>query len=223
MLARLPHVLLLLLSVAALRAQAPETAPGITVTPVLDNPTMAAVRLKLAPGAKEQPHTHPYPLLVIVLKAGEMEMHNGQVQSRRMRKAGDIEYVAAGVSHSAANGGAMPIEALAVSIKMEQPRGGTAPAAQAQPGVTRTPLLDRADIAVTRLEFEADVREPVHTHPYDLLFVPTAPGRLDVQVGDKKNVRGYGVGEAFFVPRNVPHAVANVGTSSLRLLSVRFK
>ena len=55
------------------------------------------------------------------------------------------------------------------------------------------------------------------------LNLPTAPGRLDVQVGDKKNVRGYAVGEAFFVPRNVPHALANVGTSSLRLLSIRFK
>ncbi len=223
MLARIPHLLLLLLSVAAVGAQTPETPAGISVTPVLDNATITAVRLKLAPGAKEQPHTHPYPLLVVVLKPGEMEMHNGDMHTKRVRNSGDIEYVAAGVSHNAGNVGAMPLEALAVSIKIDRASGAAAPARQAQPGVTRTPLLDKPDIAVTRLEFEADAREPVHTHPYDLLFVPTAPGRLDVQIGDKKNVRGYAVGEAFFVPRNVPHAVANVGTSSLRLLSVRFK
>lgn len=213
----------MLLSVAAVAAQTPTAPAGITVTPVLDNATATAVRLKLAPGAKEQPHTHPYPLLIVLLKTGEMEMHNGEVHTRRVRKSGDVEYVAAGVSHNASNVDAMPLEALAVSIKMERALGGTAPRSQGLPGVTRTPVLDKPEIVVTRLEFEAAVREPVHTHPYDLLLVPTAPGRLDVQVGDKKNVRGYAVGEAFFVPRNVPHALANVGTSSLRLLSIRFK
>jgi quercetin dioxygenase-like cupin family protein len=223
MLARLPHILSFSLSVAAVGAQTPVNPASMTVTPVLDNATVRAVRLTLAPGAREQPHTHANPLLVIVLTPGEMEMHNGDAHTRRVHKAGDLEYVAAGVSHNAGNVGTMPLEALAVSIKLERARGGTAPATQAQPGVTRTTVLDKADIAVTRLEFDAEVREPVHTHPYDLLVVPTSRARLDLQLGHKKDVRRFAVGEAFFVPRNIPHAVANVGTSSLRLLSIRFK
>ena len=191
--------------------------------PVLDNATVTAVRLKLAPGAKEQPHTHPYPMLVVVLTHGEMEMYNGDVHTKSPRKPGDLEYIGAGVSHHSGNVGAMPLEALVLAIKPDRVRGGTAPPAQALPGVTRTPMLDKPDVIVTRLEFEAEVREAVHTHPYDLLVVPTTPARLDVQIGDKKSVRGYAVGEAFFIPRNVPHAVANVGTSSFRLLSIRFK
>jgi len=190
---------------------------------VLDNATITAVRLKLAPGAKEQPHTHAYPMLVVVLTKGEMEMRNGEGHTKGARKVGDVEFVAAGVSHNAANVGAAPLEALVLAIKPERVRGGTAPPAQALPGVTRKPLLDNPDVKVTRLEFEAEVREAVHTHPYDLLVVPTTPARLDIQVGDKKHVRGYAIGEAIFIPRTVPHAVANVGTASFRILGIAIK
>jgi quercetin dioxygenase-like cupin family protein len=221
---RMPFLVVALMLGAGLPGgQAPAPPPGFTVKPLLDNATVTAVKLKLAPGAAEQPHTHPYPMLVIVLTPSEIAMHNGEAHTKGVRKPGDIDYVEAGVSHNAANAGTMPLEALVLAIKPDRMRGGAAPPAQATPGVTRTSVLDRPDVAVTRLEFEADVREPVHTHPYDLLIVPVTPARLDLQVGDRKDVHGYGVGEAIFVPRNVPHAVANVGTSSFRLLGIAFK
>lgn len=214
----------MLLSAAVPRAQAPTPPAGFTVAPVLDNATIRATRLKLAPGAKEQPHTHPSSMLVVMLTASEMEMKNGEKHTRGMRKVGEIEFIGAGVSHHAANVGAMPLEALVVTIKPERVRGGIAPPAlAAQPGVTRKPLLDNHDVTVTRLEFEAEVREPVHTHPYDLLIVPISSARLDMQLGHKKQVGRYAVGEAIFVPRGTAHAVANVGTASFRLLGIRIK
>ena len=211
------------MNAASLGAQAPALPPGFTVTPVLDNATLTAVRLKVAPGAKEQPHTHPYSMLVVVLTHGEMEMHNGEAHTRGLRKPGDLEFVSAGVSHNARNVGTAPLDALVIAIKPERVRGGAAPPRQAVPGITRKPMLDKPDLSVTRLEIDADVREPVHTHPYDLMVVPTMPGRLDVQVGDKKNVRAYTTGEMIFIPRNVPHAVANGGTTAVRVLAVVVK
>ncbi len=220
---RLPLAAALVLSAASLHAQGPAVPLGFTVTPVLDNATLTAVRLKMAPGAKEQPHTHQYPMLVVVLTHGEMEVHNGPAQTKGPRKPGDIEFIGAGVAHNAGNVGTTPLEALVLAIKPDRVRGGAAPPPQVLPGITRKPVLDKPDLAVTRLEVEADVREPVHTHPYDLVVVPTMPARLDVQVGDKKNVRGYTAGEMIFIPRNVPHAVANVGTTPFRLLGVIIK
>ena len=204
-------------------AQAPAPPPGFTVKPVLDNATVTAVRLKIAPGAKEQPHTHPYPMLVVVLTRSEMEMHNGETHTKSMRKPGDIEFVNTGVSHNAGNIGTTPLEALVLAIKPERVRGGAVSPRQAVPGIIRKPMLDKPDLSVTRLEIDADVREPVHTHPYDLAVVPTALDRLDVQVGDKKNVRAYAPGEMIFIPRNVPHAVANGGTTAIRLLAIVIK
>ena len=213
----------LLMQAGAPGAQAPAPPPGFTVKPVLDNATLAAVRLKIAPGAKEQPHTHPYPMLVVVLTPGEMEMHNGEARTKGMRKPGDVEFVNAGVSHNAGNSGTTPLEALVLAIKPDRVRGGAVSPRQAVPGIIRKPMFDKPDLSVTRLEIDADVREPVHTHPYDLAVVPTALDRLDVQVGDKKNVRAYAPGEIIFIPRNVPHAVANGGTTTIRLLAIVVK
>jgi quercetin dioxygenase-like cupin family protein len=204
-------------------AQAPAPPPGFTVKPVLDNATLTAIRLKIAPGAREQPHTHSYPMLVVVLTPSEMEIHNGDAHSKGLRKPGDLEFVGAGVSHNAGNPGPTPLEALVLAIKPDRVRGGPAPPRQAVPGIIRKPLLDKADLSVTRLEIDADVREPVHTHPYDLAVVPTTAGRLDVQVGDKKQVRAYMPGEMIFIPRNVPHTVANGGTTATRLLAIVIK
>jgi quercetin dioxygenase-like cupin family protein len=217
-------VLLIVLNAAVLAAQAPTLPAGFTVTRVLDNATISAVRLKLAPGAKEQPHTHPSSMLVIMLTASEMEMQNGEKHTKGLRKVGEIEFINSGVSHHAANAGATPLEALVVTLKPDRVRGGTAPpATAAQPGVTRKPLIDNQDLAVTRLEYEAEVREPVHTHPYDLLIVPISPARLDMQLGHKKQVGRYVAGDAIFVPRGTAHAVANVGTASFRILGIRIK
>jgi quercetin dioxygenase-like cupin family protein len=63
----------------------------------------------------------------------------------------------------------------------------------------------------------------VHTHAHDLVVIPITAARLDVQVGDKKNVRGYRIGEAIWIPRLTPHAVANAGTASMRILGVVVK
>jgi quercetin dioxygenase-like cupin family protein len=221
---RLVLVFILVINfLTALAAQTPAAPAGFTVTPVLENASVIAVRLKLAPGAREQPHTHAYAMLVVVLTAGEMEMHNGDAHTKGARHVGDVEFVNAGVSHHAANTGAAPLEALVLAIKPERVRGGTSTPAQASPGISRKTILDKPDVTVTQLEFEADVREPVHTHPYDLLVVATTPARLDVQLAGKKDVHGFAVGETIFIPRNTPHAVANAGTSSLRLLAVRLK
>jgi len=223
MVIRLGVVVALVLGVASLHAQAPALPPGFTITPVLDNATVGVIRLTLAPGAREQPHTHPYAMLVVFLNRAEVEMHNGAAQARGTRKIGEVEFVTPGTTHNAANVGMTTLDSLVLSLKTDRVRGGPRTPAQATPGVTRAPLLDNADVTITKLEFEPDVRESVHTHPYDLVVVPTTPARADIQIGDKKHVRSFAVGEAIWIPRLTPHALANGGTSSFRLLGIAIK
>ena len=202
--------------------QAP-AAPGVSTVSVLDNETTGVEHLVLAPGAREQPHTHAHPIVVIVLTRSDMEIHNGTSHTKGTQQPGHLEFVKAGTAHHTANVGTTPLHALVLSIKPDRPRGGIAPPAQATPGVTRTSLLDNAHVTVTKLEFEPDVREPLHTHPFDLLVVPTTASRVDMQIGDRKEMRGYMVGEAIFIHRGVPHAVANIGAASFRAVAVAFK
>jgi quercetin dioxygenase-like cupin family protein len=217
-----PKVLAVLV-LAASAARPAAQAPGVKVAPMLDNATVAVERVRLAPGAAQPPHTHVYAELLVILSRGELEMHAGAARSKEHRSPGDVEFVKAGVSHFGVNAGDGPLDVMTVAIKADRTHGGTSPLPQPMPGVTRKSVLDNAELSVTRFEFEPDAREPVPTHPYDLLVVPTTAARLDVQLGAKKEVRSYAVGEAIFVPRSVPHAVANVGTASFQVLGIAIK
>lgn len=196
--------------------------PGFTIEPVLDNTTVAIAKLGIAPGAREQPHTHPYPLLIVMTSRGDLEMTNGGTHKKGPRVPGDVEFVAAGSSHFGANVGTMPLHALALELKPGRPHGDSTPL-QPSPGVTRTSLVDNADVRVTRLDFEEEAREALHTHPYDVLIVAITPARVDLQLGPKKDVHSYSVGETVFVPRTMPHAIANAGTAAFRLLAIAIK
>ena len=196
---------------------------GVNVVPVLDNATTAVVRLQLAPGAAEQPHTHVHPTVVVLLSRSDLEMQNGGLRTKGTHSPGHMEYIKAGVTQQAKNAGATPLDALVVSIKPDRVRAGAAPMVWATPGVMRTPLLDNADVMVTRLEYEPEAREPLHDHNYDLLILPTTASRIDLQLGDKKQVRSYTLGEAIFIRRRVPHAIAHIGAGSFRAVTVAFK
>lgn len=222
MILRLLVVLLVAATVSA-AAQQQSLPPGITVKPVLDNATLAISKLTLAPGAREQVHTHPHPILVVMLTRGDIEMHNGTSHKKGARAPGDVEYVPAGVPHAGANVGTAPVQGLVLAVKPDRTRGEAAPPLQPRPGVARTLVLDNAELTVTRMDFEESAREPVHTHAYDLVVLPLTPAHMDLQLGMSKEVRGFVVGEAIFIRRSVPHAAANVGTSPFKLLGVAIK
>lgn len=212
---------LTLLSAVLLHAQAPAPPAGFTVTPLFDNSTVTVIRLQVAPGAREQPHAHPYSMLAVYLTRADVEMHNGASHSTDTKQPGDVEFIGRDVTHAAANAGSSPLDLVAISIKPERVRGGTAPPAPPPAGVTRTPVFDNADATVTRLEFAPAAHEPMHTHPYDLVVVPLTPARLEVRTG--KETKVYAPGEAFFIPRNEPHAVANLASERFTEIGIAIK
>jgi quercetin dioxygenase-like cupin family protein len=197
--------------------------PGITRTPLIENETVMMARLRMAPSAKEDLHTHPYSAVVIQLDAGDVDMRVGDAHNVGRRHAGFVEFIAKEVSHAAANVGAQPFDVVTIAIKADRKPGGDAPAAAAPAGITRTPVLDNADARVTRVEFSPAAREPVHSHPFDLVVVPLTSGQLEVRLGDRVETREYTAGEPMFLPRDVPHAVSNVGRAAITVFSIGIK
>lgn len=212
-----------ILAGVVVQAQAPAAPPGFGVRPVLENATVNMIRLLLAPGAREQPHTHSYSMLVVWLTRGDVEMLSGAASTKRTRQPGELEFIARETSHAAANVGTSPFEVLVIAIKPDRVRAGTAPPGPSPANIVRTPLLDNADAGVTRVEFAPTGREQMHTHPYDLIGVVMTPGRLELQVGNNKEAKAYSIGDVFFIPRNESHAGANVGTSPFVVLGVAIK
>jgi quercetin dioxygenase-like cupin family protein len=194
--------------------------PGITRTALIENSSVMMARLRMAPGAKEEVHTHPFAAVVIQLDAGDVDMRMNEARSTGRRPSGHVEFIANGVPHAAANVGMSPFDLVTIAIKPDRARGGEPPSLPAPDGISRTPVIDNQDARVTRVEFAPRAREPIHSHPFDLVVVPLTNARLEVRVGERVDTREYASGEPIFLPRDVSHAVANAGDVSITIFSV---
>ena len=209
------------LVVEASRIQNPPA--GITRTALIENDTVMMARLRMAPGAKEDIHTHPFSAIVVQLDAGDVDMRLGDVHTSSRRAAGFVEFIPLKTPHAAANVGAAAFDLVTIAIKPDRRPGAEAPALPVPAGITRTPVLDNAEARVTLVAFAAAAREPVHTHPFDLVVLPLTAGQIELRLGERVETREYAAGEPMFLPRDVPHAVANAGSRPLEVFSIAIK
>jgi len=202
--------------------QTPRPAPQRTT--VVDNATVTVTRLRFAPGSGETVHTHDFPLVIVQLTSGDVvDLTVSDARARGPRVAGLVTFVPAGAEHAVVNAGTMPFDMMAVAIKPSRTPAPAAPPTDAPPGVTRTTLLDNADVRVVRVEFTPGSQEPVHTHPNDLVTIQINAGRLQIRLGTRRTDSRRPVGFVQFVPRNARHAYGSRGDRTIELLSVSIK
>lgn len=96
--------------------QAPP-APGISRQEVVNNPRVVVSHLELAPGAREQVHTHPFDAVVIQLTTGTVEMTVAGKTSTGTVKPGQVWFVEHDTPHAAANVGSASYEVVTVALK----------------------------------------------------------------------------------------------------------
>jgi quercetin dioxygenase-like cupin family protein len=203
--------------------QAAAPAPGITRLELVNNPTVLVARLRMAPGAQEDVHTHPFSAVVVQIGEGDVDMRLGDGRATTRRAHGFVEFIPREMPHAAANVGQEPFDVVTIAIKPDRRPGRDARASAAPPGITRAQLLENLETRVTHVTFAPSAREPVHTHPFDLVIVQLTPGRVEVQMDRQVSTREYSPGEVKFLPRGVPHAVANVDGRAFEILSVGVK
>jgi quercetin dioxygenase-like cupin family protein len=87
----------------------------------------------------------------------------------------------------------------------------------------RTMLIDNADVRVVRVQFAPGGREPLHTHPNDLLTMQVTDGEVEIVAAADRSSALREAGFVQFIPRNVSHAYANTDVKSFELLSVSIK
>lgn len=114
--------------------------------------------------------------------------------------------------------GALALLAAAVLL----PRPGYAQAGRGAGGGGGNRLIDNERVAVQRLTTAAGMREEPHTHANDdYVTIQITPGDFEVTVGSE-TTKG-AVGKAWWLPRNVPHAVANTGRDPVDVIVVTVK
>ena len=192
--------------VAGMLASAMQTAPqGVTEATVLDNATVNVTRLRVAPGERKTVGDGTTSVVVISVDLGRPV------------------FLEANKNQLAINNGPKPLDLLAIRIKPTRPPAPAAPATEAPPGITRTTLIDNADVRVVRVQFAPDGREPLHTHPNDLLTMQVTDGEVEIVAGADRSSALREAGFVQFIPRNVSHAYANADEKPFELLSVSIK
>jgi quercetin dioxygenase-like cupin family protein len=208
-------------AIASVYAQQPP--PGITRDQILDNRTALIAHLRMEPGSRETIHTHPFAAVVIQLTPGEIDMTIGKVRSRQTRDPGFAWFIAREAPHAAINSGTAAVEFITIGIKPDRPPAPAAPPTQAPPGITREMLIDNDDARVVRVTFAPGGREPVHTHPNDLVTVQIAAGRVAIVEASTRSDEDRQPGFVKFLTRGVPHSYASTDTKAFELVSVAIK
>jgi quercetin dioxygenase-like cupin family protein len=203
--------------------QAAAPPAGITRLELVNNPTVLVARLRMAPGAQEEVHTHPFSAVVVQIGEGDVDMRLGDGRATTRRAHGSVEFIPREMPHAAANVGQESFDVVTIAIKADRRPGRDARAAATPPGISRAQLLENTETRVAHVTFAPSAREPVHTHPFDLVIVQLTPGRVEVQIDRQVSTREYSPGEVKFLPRGVPHAVANVDGRPFEILSVGVK
>ena len=88
---------------------------GMSFTPMFDNDRVSVIRARMEVGAREGFHTHGSDTIVVHLSGGDIEdTADGKTVVNRWQR-GDVEFEAAGSSHSARNvGGAVDVVLVAL-------------------------------------------------------------------------------------------------------------
>lgn len=210
------------LATAAL-VQASQPPPGITRTAVVDNATAVIAHLRMDPGSRETIHTHPFSAVVIQLTPGEIDMTIDKERERQTHDPGFVWFIPKEAPHAAINTGPNPVEFVTVGIKANRPASDAAPPTPSPPGITRETIVDNADARVVHVVFAPGSREPLHTHPSDLVTVQLTPGRVDIIEGSARSDEERQPGFVKFLTRGIEHSYANVGAQAIELLSVTIK
>jgi len=94
---------------------------------------------------------------------------------------------------------------------------------QPPPGITRTQLADNATVLMARLRMEPGAREPIHTHPFAAVVIQLTRGSVDMTLGDEHTRAEREPGFVWFIPKEVPHAAVNTGSTAYDLITIAIK
>lgn len=95
--------------------------------------------------------------------------------------------------------------------------------AQAPPGINRTQLIDNPSVMCAHLTYAAGAAESMHTHPFAAVVVQLTPGDVDMTIGSEHTRAHREAGFVWYIPREVPHALINVGSAPIEQITIAIK
>ena len=189
---------------------------------LLDNDTVAVTRIELPPSEPAIVHTYAFPVVLVQINAAQVIVKERDLQ-RVGRGLGEVWFIEGGTRYSIANSGRNRAEILAIALKPDRPKAAAAPPTDAPPGITRATLIDNDQLRVVRVRFSPGAREPLHSHPNDLLTVQLTRGRVEILNGSDRSTDAREPGFVQFLRRDTQHFFASADKMPFELLSLSIK
>ena len=95
--------------------------------------------------------------------------------------------------------------------------------AQTPAGISRTQLVDNATVMCARLSYSAGAAETPHTHPFAAIVIQLTAGEVDLTIGDEHTRAHREAGFAWYIPREMPHALVNAGPNQFEQITIAIK
>jgi quercetin dioxygenase-like cupin family protein len=91
------------------------------------------------------------------------------------------------------------------------------------PRTPRPALVNNERVSVTRLTFAAGQREQLHSNPSDMIVVLATSGDVEFALGDEKTTGHEEAGKVWYIPKQPPHALSNVGSTPFDFILITLK
>ena len=187
---------------------------------VVDNAQVRVLHVIAPPGEKTAMHQHPENITVL-LTDGKIVFTDGAGKSETVETKAGQALASGPQTHSGANTGSTPIEAIVVELKGSAAPKATLPTTR--PNIKVTQLVDTPRAAASRFVADASFKEePKTTHDYDQVVIALGPSTLSLEVGGKTTTT-WKRGDAVFIGRGQPHQAQNTSGKPQELIVVAIK
>jgi quercetin dioxygenase-like cupin family protein len=188
---------------------------------LLENATVRVLKIDYAAGAKSPMHQHP-DAIVVPLKSSKVRftMPDGTSEERDLASESALYTPAA--THSPANTGTGPIDAVLIEFKSPAP--GTAVIPTARSGMGIKVLAEGRYGAAHRITAEPKFQEPAGSkHDYDQVVVTLGPSSMWLSIDGKPAKTTWSRGEVTFIGRGVSHEGKNLGDTPVDYVIIAVK
>jgi oxalate decarboxylase/phosphoglucose isomerase-like protein (cupin superfamily) len=187
----------------------------------VDNATVRVLKISMPAGEKSPMHAHPDAMLVPLASAkARFTLPDGKTQDSDVVKETAM-YTPAG-THSPANVGTTPVDAILVEFKTPAPGSATLPTAR--PGIQLTTLAESPRAVAIRSTAAADFHEAAGTtHEYDQVVVALGDADMSIALEGKPAVTKWKRGDVQFIPRGVKHESKNTSGKPIEFIIVAIR
>ena len=212
--------LLALLPLAA-SAQDPAKVDPRHYKVLADNAVVRVLKVNFGAGEKSPMHSHPDAVLVPLANGkARFTMPDGKTQDLEL--TAEAAAYTPSFSHSPANTGTGPIDAILVEIKQKTGAAATLPAAR--PGMAMKVLAEGPGAVAYRSTLAPDFHEAAgSTHDFDQVVVALGSADMTLAVEGRPIVKRWQRGDVQFIGRGVKHESKNGSGKPVDVVIVALK